>query len=61
MADPVRATDDGTVQTVGSLVAEMRARLVSLLGTDAESGACELLAAVSDQPRHGHGWRATSR
>lgn len=52
MADPVRAIGDDTVQTVGSLVAEMRARLASLLGTDAESGACELLAAVSDQPRH---------
>ena len=52
MAEPVLATVDATARTVGSLVAEMRARLVPSLGADAASGARELLAAVSDQPRH---------
>ena len=52
MADAALATGDRTMRTVGSLVAEMRARLLPMLGADAESGARELLAAVADRPRH---------
>lgn len=52
MADPALAIGDRTMRTVGSLVAEMRARLEPSLGADAESGARELLATVADRPRH---------
>lgn len=58
MAEATLATDDRRMGTVGSLIAEMRTRLLPSLGAEADSGARELLAALADRPRH---WAVIAR